>query len=298
MGPTYTMRFRIRHITTYQYANRVTHCYNLANLMPRTTGRQQCLSNRISITPFTAVTNQRTDYFGNVAYHFEIQKPHKRLTITAESEVDMQESSPSMTLALGITYREALEQLARGENMDVLEAREFTLNSPMVRVTDAIKTYAQTSFAPERALDDCVRELTERIFTDFKYDPGFTTVATPLNDVLEHKRGVCQDFAHLQVACLRAMGIPAQYVSGYIETLPPPGQEKLTGVDATHAWIAYYSPEQGWIEYDPTNNTLAGIQHIVTALGRDYYDVTPVKGVIFGGGSAPTLKVSVDVARL
>lgn len=292
------MRFRIRHITTYQYADRVTHCYNMANLVPRNTTRQQCLSNRISITPYTAITNQRTDYFGNVAYHFEIQKPHKRLTITAESEVEVQDDSPSMELSLGITYREALEQLARADNMELVEAREFVLNSPMIRTSDAIKAYALPSFSPERSLDECVRDLTHRIFTEFKYDPGFTTVATPLHDVLEHKRGVCQDFAHLQVACLRAMGIPAQYVSGYIETLPPPGQVKLTGVDATHAWIAYYSPEQGWVEYDPTNDTLAGVQHIVTAIGRDYYDVTPVKGVIFGGGSAPNLKVSVDVARI
>ncbi len=292
------MRFKIRHITTYQYTDRVSHCYNLANLVPRNTLRQKCLNNRITISPYTTITNQRTDYFGNVACHFEIQKPHKRLSITAESEVEIQDDEPALALSIGITYREALEQLSRADSMELIEAREFILNSPMVRVTDAIKTYAQPSFSPEKSLDDCVKDLTHRIFTDFKYDPGFTTVATPLSDVLEHKRGVCQDFAHLQVACLRGMGIPAQYVSGYIETLPPPGQVKLTGVDATHAWIAYYSPEQGWVEYDPTNDKPAGIQHIVTAVGRDYYDVTPVKGVIFGGGSSPSLKVSVDVARL
>ncbi len=292
------MRFRIRHITTYQYADRVSHCYNLANLVPRHTTRQKCINNRISISPYTTITNQRTDYFGNVAYHFEIQKPHKRLTITAESEVEVEDDGPALELSIGITYREALEQLSRAENMEIIEAREFILNSPMVKVNEGIKAYAQSSFSSEKSLDDCVKDLTHRIFTDFKYDPGFTTVATPLSDVLEHKRGVCQDFAHLQVACLRAMGIPAQYVSGYIETLPPPGQVKLTGVDATHAWIAYYSPGQGWIEYDPTNDKPAGIQHIVTAVGRDYYDVTPVKGVIFGGGSSPNLKVSVDVARL
>lgn len=292
------MRFRIRHITTYQYADRVSHCYNMANVVPRTTNRQRCISNRVIISPQTTISHQRTDYFGNIAYHFEIQKPHRQLVITSESEVEMLDAGPDLELALGMTYREALEHIKRAATMEIIDAREFLLNSPMIRVSDKIRDYAKPSFNPDTPLHECVRDLTSRIFHEFKYDPGFTTVATPLLDVLEHKRGVCQDFAHLQVACLRSMGIPAKYVSGYIETLPAAGQVKLVGVDATHAWIAYYSPEKGWLEFDPTNNTPAGIQHIVTALGRDYVDVTPVKGVIFGGGSAPVLSVSVDVARI
>ena len=168
----------------------------------------------------------------------------------------------------------------------------------MIKASKALEDYAKPSFNSKRPLNACVAELTKRIFDDFTYTPGFTTIATPLTEVLEHKRGVCQDFAHLQVGCLRSMGIPAKYVSGYMETLPPPGQEKLVGADATHAWIAYFSPEEGWIEFDPTNDLRPGTQHIVTAEGRDYYDVTPVKGVIFGGGKGPILKVSVDVARM
>jgi transglutaminase-like putative cysteine protease len=179
-----------------------------------------------------------------------------------------------------------------------IDAREFLLDSPMVERSEALADYARPSFHPDNSLRSCVNDLTTRIFTDFSYDPGFSTIATPLHDVLAHRRGVCQDFAHLQVGCLRSMGIPAKYVSGYIETLPKPGQAKLVGADATHAWVAYLCPEEGWVEFDPTNNTLARSQHIVTAFGRDYLDVTPVKGVIFGGGETPILQVSVDVARV
>jgi transglutaminase-like putative cysteine protease len=167
----------------------------------------------------------------------------------------------------------------------------------MIKTSKELADYARPSFSLSRQLYTCVEELTRRIFQDFTYTPGFTNIATPLSEVLAHKKGVCQDFAHLQVGCLRAMGIPAKYVSGYMETLPPLGQKRLVGADATHAWIAYYSPQEGWIEFDPTNNVRAGIQHIVTAEGRDYYDVTPLKGVIFGGGKSPILEVSVDVAR-
>ena len=154
-----------------------------------------------------------------------------------------------------------------------------------------------THYPLNRSLKSCVQELTSRIFADFSYDTEFTTIATPLAQVLAHKRGVCQDFAHLQIGCLRSLGIPARYVSGYIETLPKPGQKKLVGADATHAWIACFCPAEGWVEFDPTNNTAASSQHIVTAYGRDYFDVTPIKGVIFGGGKAPVLNVSVDVSR-
>ncbi len=292
------MRFRIRHSTRYAYAHRVTQCYNLANVVPRNTARQRCISNRIVVSPHPAVTRKRTDYFGNEAYHFEIQKTHKELVITSESEIQIDDLDRELNLDLGVSYREALDYLATTLNPETIEAREFLLNSPMVECSEALADYARPSFEPDRSLKSCVSDLTSRIFTDFAYDPHFTTVATPLAEVLEHKRGVCQDFAHLQVGCLRSIGIPAKYVSGYIETLPAPGEKKLVGADATHAWIAYFSPNEGWVEFDPTNDKPANSQHIVTALGRDYYDVTPVKGVIFGGGESPILSVSVDVSRL
>lgn len=292
------MRYRVKHITQYKYADRVSHCYNLANVVPRDTARQKCLDVQIHVSPRPVVTNQRSDYFGNQAFHFEIQKPHKELVISASSEIEIQESTPEQDLDLGMSYNEALAQIDQAATMDIIEAREFLLNSPMVKSSNELAEYAKPSFSTERPLNICVAELTSRIHEDFIYDPEFTTVATPLSDVMKHKRGVCQDFAHFQVGCLRAMGIPAKYVSGYIETLPPPGQEKLVGADATHAWVSYFSPEMGWVEFDPTNDSTAGNQHIVTAEGRDYFDVTPVRGVIFGGGKEPLLNVSVDVSRL
>jgi transglutaminase-like putative cysteine protease len=291
------MRYQVRHITKYKYASKVSHCYNLANLMPRNTARQTCLESRMIISPKETHANKRTDYFGNHSYHFEIQTPHKELIIIAESLVNIEDFRPSLNLDLGMNYADALGALKDQPTFDIIQAREFCLDSPMVKTSQELAEYARPSFSLSRPLYACVEELTARIFKDFAYTPGFTSISTPLSEVFAHKKGVCQDFAHLQIACLRAMGIPAKYVSGYMETLPPPGQEKLIGADATHAWIAYYSPNEGWIEFDPTNNVRAGNQHIVTAEGRDYYDVTPLKGVIFGGGKSPILEVSVDVAR-
>ena len=292
------MRFRVRHITHYKYANRVNHCYNLANVIPRDTARQQCLKTRVTVSPTPAISSKRTDYFGNKAYHFEIQQPHTELIITADSEIQIDDRDRELNLDLGKSYGHALDYMATTTKSATLNAREFLLNSPMVEISGELAEYARPSFDSNRSLRSCVNDLTSRIFSDFTYDPGFSTLATPLADVLQHRRGVCQDFAHLQVACLRSMGIPAKYVSGYIETLPKPGEQKLVGADATHAWIAYFCPEEGWVEFDPTNDTHAGSQHIVTAFGRDYLDVTPVKGVIFGGGARPILQVSVDVSRI
>jgi transglutaminase-like putative cysteine protease len=276
----------------------VTRCYNLAHVVPRNTHRQRCLKTNVAVSPVPARAQKRSNYFDNIAFHFEIQKPHTELEITAESEVEVEEKNDALNLDLGSSYKNALAALNGNINHDVIDARQYLLNSTMIETSDALRDYAAPSFNPDQSLKACVSNLTTRIFTDFKYDPMSTTVATPLADVLKERRGVCQDFAHLQIGCLRAMGIPARYVSGYIETLPKPGEKKLVGADATHAWLAYYCPDEGWVEFDPTNNKQANSQHIVTAFGRDYFDVTPVRGVIFGGGSSPILQVSVDVARV
>lgn len=291
------MRFRVKHITEYQYAARVTRCYNVANVIPRNTERQRCISNRVTLSPTPSDSQTRTDYFGNSTFHFEIQKPHTKLTITALSEIEVSGNDHDLKLDLGVTFEEALEYL-RYDSPEGIEAREYLLSSPMIECSDVLAEYARPSFDPKRSLKSCVGDLTKRIFTEFDYDPQFSTIATPLSEVLKHKKGVCQDFAHFQIGCLRSIGIPAKYVSGYIETLPLPGEEKLVGVDATHAWIAFFCPGEGWIEFDPTNDKLAGNQHIITAFGRDYYDVTPLRGVLFGGGSSPILSVSVDVSRI
>lgn len=292
------MKYRIKHITEYLYSNRVTHCYNLAHMIPRNSLRQACRHSHLRMSPFAAHSTRRQDYFGNQAYHFEIQRPHKQLVITATSEVETGPQHSAINLDLGVTCAEAREQLAHSKQAETLLAREFLLNSSMIRASDELRNYAAPSFEDNRPLLSAVMELTQRIYREFTYCPQSTTVATPLAEVLETRRGVCQDFAHLQIGCLRSLGFPAKYVSGYLETLPPPGQEKLVGADATHAWLSVYSPSEGWFEFDPTNDCLAGEQHIITAWGRDFFDVTPLKGVIYGGGENPVLNVSVDVARL
>jgi transglutaminase-like putative cysteine protease len=267
-------------------------------MTPRKTNRQGCEKSKISITPAVANTSKNIDYFGNTSYHFEILRPHKELTISCESYVTTQVQDCRTRLNQSMCCKDVLDKLAIDNDMDLLLSKEFILNSSMIRTSDDIRAYAEPSFASEKPYLACVMDLTKRIFEEFTYSPEATTIATPLSEVLEQKKGVCQDFAHLQIACLRAMGFPAKYVSGYLETLPAPGQEKLVGADATHAWISVFSPDEGWVEFDPTNNCLAGEQHIVTALGRDYFDVTPLRGVIYGGGENPILSVSVDVARV
>jgi transglutaminase-like putative cysteine protease len=292
------MMYRIKHITEYNYAEKVSHCYNLAHIIPRSTTRQKCLRSEVRVEPLTAAAAKRVDYFGNHAYHFEIQQPHKQLIITAFSEVDTGQQHSAPQLDIGVTCMDARILLAESKHADVLFAREFMLDSPMIQARKALYDYALPSFSDNRSLLSSVMELTHRIYEDFTYCPESTTIATPLTEVLDKKRGVCQDFAHLQIGCLRAMGFPAKYISGYIETLPAPGKIKLVGTDASHAWISVFSPTDGWIEFDPTNNCVAAEQHIITAWGRDFFDVTPLRGIIFGGGEKPILNISVDVARI
>ncbi len=291
------MKYRIKHITEYLYSDRVSHCYNLAHLIPRDSTRQKRLKSLVRVHPFAAYSSKREDYFGNFAYHFEIQKPHNKLVITSSSEVETNPQRAELQLEIGETCAQAKRFLNESNDPNLLLAREFLHDSPLIKVTEALREYARPSFSENNTLLSSVMNLTGRIFKDFTYNPESTTVATPLGDVLEQRSGVCQDFAHLQIACIRAMGFPAKYISGYIETLPAPGEEKLVGADASHAWISVYLPSEGWFEFDPTNNCLAGEQHIITAWGRDYSDVTPLRGVLFGGGESPRLNISVDVAR-
>ncbi|MFK4751532.1 transglutaminase family protein [Oceanobacter antarcticus] len=292
------MLYRIRHTTEYVYHSRVSHCYNMAHVTPRDTLRQQCLSTRVDVLPGAAFTSNRSDYFGNNAYHFEIQKPHKKLVITSTSEVRTGVQKAAPDLEFGISCRDALEAMSSSRTPEVLLAREFLLDSPMLKSSQILQEFAANLFEDDKPLLTAVMALTSKIYQEFEYSPASTTIATPLQEVLDSRRGVCQDFAHLQIAILRSLGFAARYVSGYLETLPPPGQEKMVGADATHAWLAVYAPGEGWFEYDPTNNCMAHEQHIVTAWGRDFYDVTPVCGVIYGGGSNPVLRVAVDVTRL
>lgn len=292
------MIYRIRHITRYEYENPVSQCFNKAHLLPRDTASQRCLDSRVNISPRADWLSERTDYFGNRYCYFMLQEPHRELEIDITSRIEVTPGQPENALDLGCSILEARAYLEASADENTLLAREFLLDSSMIRASQQLREYAKPSFSADRTLLSAVRELTTRIFEDFTYDPEFSTIATPLHDVLKHKRGVCQDFAHLAIGCLRALGFPARYVSGYLETLPPPGQKKLVGADASHAWFAVYSPGDGWFEFDPTNNNMPAGQHIVTSWGRDYADVTPLRGIIFDGGGSQTLDVSVDVARV
>jgi transglutaminase-like putative cysteine protease len=237
------------------------------------------------------------DWFGNLSTYFAVQQPHQSLTVTATSEVEVSPLGSLLDSAFPTTWDAARDQLRTGADPDLLDARPYVLESPFVAVNADLLDYALPSFESGRSLLEGVQDLMGRIFEDFTYDPHFSTIATPLEDVLAHRKGVCQDFAHLAIGCLRAQGLAARYVSGYIETLPPPGKEKLVGADASHAWFSVYVPYQGWVDFDPTNNQIPMTQHVTTAWGRDYGDVTPLKGVIFGGGKHG-LKVSVDMQPL
>lgn len=290
------MRFRLTHTTAYSYAAPVSLCHNEAHLAPRNGSRQNCLRTKITIRPEPAVCVERKDYFGNRVTYFAVQESHQALTVTAASEVELATSAPPAP-GDSPSWEAVRRMLSRDKTPEALEARQFVLDSPFIARNRDLASYAKHCFRPGDTILEGTYALMHRIHKEFTYDPQFTTIATPLSTVLKHRRGVCQDFAHLAIACLRALGLAARYVSGYIETLPPPGKPRLVGADASHAWCAVFIPEQGWVDFDPTNDQVPTDKHVTLAWGRDYSDVTPLKGVIFGGGKHQ-LKVSVDVERV
>jgi transglutaminase-like putative cysteine protease len=292
------MKYTVKHTTRYEYALSVSNCYNLAFVIPRATDTQQIEATEVMLTPIATTRSTRTDYFGNLFLHFSIEQDHTELELSVTSTIRIKDKFEKNSLDFGSPCSYVTYLLQQRNDSETLSAREFILDSPMVQQHAELAQYAAPSFVDDRPFLSAVMDLTQRIFNDFTYDPQFSDVATPLADVFKHKRGVCQDFAHLAIGCLRSLGYPARYVSGYLETLPALGEKKLVGADATHAWFAVYSPGEGWYEFDPTNNQVTGEQHITTAWGRDYSDVTPLKGVIFGGGHSPKLFVSVDVQRV
>lgn len=292
------MRYKVTHKTAYEYNLPVSQCYNLAYVLPRNTERQRVDNIIIHSSPDVNNRCEHTDYFGNRFLQFAIEKDHTEMNLSVVSEVEIKETLNSINLDFGTPCTYVKYLLQHNRDWKTLSAREFLLDSPMVQHHNDLIDFAKDTFSDDRPFLSAVMELTQHIFREFRYDATFSDVATPVADVLKHKRGVCQDFAHLAIACLRSLGLPAAYVSGYLETLPLPGQTKLVGADASHAWFAVYSPGEGWYEFDPTNNKMIDERYITTAWGRDYSDVTPLKGVIFGGGYSPTLSVSVDVSRV
>lgn len=289
------MKYRVTHRTAYSYASQVTLCHNEAHLKPRSCNGQTVLDSRITIEPRPASYSEREDFFGNRVAYFAVQQPHRELVVTAVSEVEM--NSGGLHFESNAPWEAAAARLRADSSADILDARQYLLDSPMVTSVPGVAEYAGASFSGKRPLVEAVHDLMGRIHADFTYDPAFTEIATPLTHVFEHRRGVCQDFAHLAIACLRTQGLAARYVSGYLETRPPPGQQKLQGADASHAWFSVYDPDVGWLDFDPTNNKIPMDQHITTAWGRDYADITPLKGIIFGGGKHKA-RVGVDVERI
>lgn len=293
------MKYRIRHLTRYEYSGPATLSHNEARILPRNLPWQTCLGQTLTIDPSPVRLRERIDFFGNRVMYFSTESVHDSLEVLVSSEVETRARS-AQDIFSSITWQDAVtdvSQALKTGNRDCIAARLYVLESPFIRQQPALLSYAEESFGMGRDLRDSLLDLNQRLYDEFTYDPEFTTTATPVHEVLADKRGVCQDFAHLMIGCLRSLGLPARYVSGYMETSPPPGQEKLLGADATHAWVAAFIPGWGWLEVDPTNGCLSDERYIVLGWGRDYADVTPLKGVMTGGGDHQ-LTVAVDVVQI
>jgi transglutaminase-like putative cysteine protease len=291
------MNYRVVHRTIYDYSETIASCHNEARLTPRNFERQTCTTNRLVIEPPPSDYREREDFFGNQVAYFSIQQPHKQLVVQAESEIQVHPTNAQLDYSMDMPWETVRTNLETGIDPVTLDARQYALNSPMVSASRDLEHYALLSFTKKRPIMDAVQNLMQRIHTDFAYDPTFTSIATPLETVLKHRRGVCQDFAQLAIGCLRSLGLSARYISGYVETLPPPGKARLIGADASHAWFSVYIPDYGWLDLDPTNNQKPMDRHITIAWGRDFADVSPLKGVLFGSGEHE-LTVSVDVEPL
>jgi transglutaminase-like putative cysteine protease len=291
------MYHKVIHKTDYSYQDPVSLCHNIVRLIPRSTNKQFCKKSVVTIDPEPDVLIEYDDFYGNKLVYFTVEKEHKKLSVHVVSEIEkLSPASEQQAKNNTISWEEVIS-LTAAPTPELLEVKQFIATTPMTEADDAIAAYAAVSFPPGRPLFEGCKNLMNRIFTDFKFQSGFTTISTPLSLVMKERKGVCQDFAHLAIACIRSVGLPARYVSGYIETIPPPGVEKLVGVDASHAWFSAYIPNSGWIDFDPTNNLIPDNQHITIGWGRDYADITPLKGVIMSSGKHE-LKVSVDVRRL
>lgn len=306
------------HRTRYRYAEAVTGSYGRAVLSPRTLPEQVCHGSDVIVTPEAADTDRHTDWFGNTSTYFAVTTPHTELVVTARSTVTVTRTPASVELLPRATWGDAARAVRPGGTLDaavldgrlgaqppspgdatdgigVVALREAVLPSRHVALTDAVRAWAAPTFTPGRALADVLVELAHRVRTELRYRSGSTTVHTTQDELLAQRAGVCQDFAHLMIAALRAHGLPARYASGYVETRPPAGREKLRGADASHAWVSAWVPGAGWVEVDPTNDQFVDDRYVVLGWGRDYDDVPPLRGVIFteGGGARP--EVSVDL---
>jgi len=288
------MKYAVTHTTKFKYSDSAPVCHNVVHLQPRMLPHQSCEDFRLIVHPEPFDQKTQQDVFGNSETYFSIEQAHMGLTVTASSQITIQAPQPTEDTT---AWESIVEQTRETSSKDWLTIYQYAFSTGRTKPFPALREYAERSFLAGRSMVEATKELTERIYDDFQYDPRATTVSTPIEEVFELRRGVCQDFAHLQLACLRSMGIASRYVSGYLRTYPPPGKERLVGADASHAWISAYCGAAGWIDMDPTNNMIPSTDHITIGWGRDYNDVSPVRGVILGGGTH-RMSVSVDVAPL
>jgi transglutaminase-like putative cysteine protease len=291
------MIYRVRHETTYEYSDPVSVSHHILRLTPRDLPTQHRRNSRINIIPVPQTTfATHLDYFGNSVTSFSLQEPHEELTVEAISQLEVH-SPPLPDFHQSPAWEQVRDSLGSDHSEPGLEAYQFVFDSRRVSAQAELAAYALDSFVSDRPLLEAVRDLTARINQDFRFDTKATEVSTPVETFFEKRRGVCQDFAHLQIGCLRSLGLPARYVSGYLRTLPPQGKPRLVGADASHAWCSAWCPGAGWIDFDPTNDCVPTDGHITVARGRDYSDVSPIHGVLLGG-ARHTLHVGVDVMPL
>ena len=288
-----TTYYKINHRTTYKYAYPVSVGDHVACLKPRSSARNRLLGNTLLIHPHPTTLSDRVDYFGNLLCFFTVQEPHKELIVESRSEVVLHGDAESR-VSSSLPWEESARSLAGDHTPAALAAYQFQFESPRIRLRPEYAAYALQSFSPGRPMREALLDLTSRIHGDFRFDSKVTTVRTPTEEVFRNRRGVCQDFAHVQIACLRSINVAARYVSGYLRTYPPPGRPRLVGADASHAWVSAYCRSAGWLDMDPTNNVAPTDGHVTLAWGRDYGDVSPLRGLILGGGGH-TLKVEVDM---
>jgi len=287
-------RYHVTHETRYAYSGKVTSAHQLAHLKPRNTPWQKVEYHKIDIEPKPAECADGVDYFGNAVIRFMIDTPHEILSVVADSVVEIDSHAPDVAAA-SPAWEEALASPGVwGPDVD-LDVEQYRVASPMVPLLVESITYARASFAPGRPWLEAMLDLTRRIHAEFVYDPKATTVTTQVREVLEHRRGVCQDFAHLMLSCLRSLGLPARYVSGYVLNRVPPGRKRLSGADASHAWVEGHCPHLGWVAFDPTNGKLADLEFVTLAWGREFSDITPLCGVVLGSArQKPSVVVTVQ----
>jgi len=288
------MIYDVRHRTQISYEELVSEAHHVLHLVPRNFSRQRRIASMLTIEPDPSQLEGNEDYFGNTTHHLTIHEPHDRLIIESSARVDVMRPGGDPDPESGPSWEAIADALATSKG-SAIGPQQFVFDSPQIATSRAVRDYARPSFAPGRPLLSVTMDLTQRIFDDFEYQGGVSDVSTPVARVLEMRRGVCQDFAHLQIACLRSFGLAARYVSGYLLTHPAPGQPKLVGADASHAWISVWAGESGWVDFDPTNRLIPRDEHITVGWGRDYSDVSPINGFIVGGG-AHEVTVGVDVS--